>query len=167
MVEDCGDLTSSPPFEAEQTIRYMDAAVEEVFTCMLRAVCTTTESECDEECIRAAIRLHGDPAGECSVEVPVSAGDRLTDALLGTEVDWDEEMLRDAVGELCNMITGGVKRRLGLWCDGCRISLPVVIRRPAGQPTAPGFGCIRRVYVLDNYRVTVNLWLCTSRRAAA
>lgn len=111
----------------------VDDAVSEVFQSMLGTACTSSAyGRITGERISATIRMSGGRQGMCVVEMPAEAGDWLTDSLMGSEADWDDEMIHDAVGELCNMITGGVKRRMGSWLGECRISLPEVwhYRRP-------------------------------------
>ena len=108
---------------------HMDAAVTEVFERMLWQSCKVAHVDCGgEERITAWIELKGSPEGRCGVEVPVCAGDQLTDALLGSEGDWDDALIEDAVGELCNMITGVMKTRMVQNDAECRISVPVVSR---------------------------------------
>jgi chemotaxis protein CheX len=136
---------------------YMDSAVEEVFTHMLRAVCLSTEEECTGERICASIRMEGQPAAECTVEVPVGAGDRITDALLGSEADWDEAMIEDAVGELCNMVAGGLKRRLGICRAGCVISLPRISRTTAHELRCGYRIVVRRRYLFGDDQIGVTL----------
>ena len=166
MVEDEEDSAPHDGCDGAERIACMDAAVEEVFTSMLRAVCVVTDEVCLEERICATIRVEGEPEGECAVEVPAAAGDRLTDALLGTEGDWDAAMIEDAVGELCNMIAGGIKRRMGIWRGRCRISLPRVRRLGAGELSVLPEGSTRRMYLLDEHTIAVTLVLAMDRWAA-
>ena len=64
-------------------------------------------------------------------------------------------MVIDAVGELCNMIAGGWKRRLGPQAEGLILSLPL----PCAEPdyTEPAKSQIRRAYAFDDSRFIVNL----------
>lgn len=147
------------------SVAHVDAAVEEVFTYMLRSICLVVEEELEGNRVQASIRMGGEHAAECCVAIAEAAGDRLTDAMLGTEADWDEEMIADAVGELCNMITGGIKRRLRLWCRNCRITLPKVERHTAGAPDPSYAESIHRVYCFGEDRIAVTLgFLAASER---
>ncbi|MDP9040040.1 MAG: chemotaxis protein CheX [Acidobacteriota bacterium] len=142
----------------------LDAAVMEIFESMLQTGCRVVPG-----CrgaglrVRASIRLSGAGGGICMVELPVEAGDWLTDSLMGSEADWDEEMVNDAVGELCNMIAGGVKRRLHTAPEEWQMSLPVVWRGggegPGGEQV-PGSHGMRRCYSMGavTFAVRVAFW---------
>jgi len=143
----------------EEKLEIVDAAVREVFERMLWEECRVSNVDWARgERICAWIEMRGEPEGCCRVEVAAAAGDLLTDTLLGSEGDWDAELIDDAVGELCNMITGGVKSRLGAKPGACRITLPMVLRTGgdsrfdtgAGQvpvwEDAAGIETVRRLY---------------------
>ena len=138
----------------------IDSAVAEVFEQMLWQTCRVSKVDCGgAERIRACITLRGTQTARCCVELPVSAGDQVADALLGSEGDWDDELVEDAVGELCNMITGRVKSRLGAGSGGGN-SLPEVVRVSRGgvhprtgsttglgwKPVQPAQDAPRRLY---------------------
>jgi chemotaxis protein CheX len=142
-------------FPSPELTRSVDDTVEEVFARMLQMpMLAGAAQEPEEETIQASIQMMSAPQAVCRLEVSVRAGDRLTDAMLGTEADWDAAMIDDAVGELCNMITGGVKRRSGWWQGGCRISLPTVARRATTAPEGDG---VRRAYQFGDVRVVVTV----------
>lgn len=157
-----------------EQILLIDSAVAEVFQRMLWQTCRVAKVDCGgRERIRACITLSGDPAGRCCVELPASAGDQVADALLGSEGDWDDELIEDAVGELCNMIMGGVKGRLGPK-GVCGISVPEVTRltegvvrprtgsqmHPGWKPAQPGPQAPRRMYwIADCSTLAVTLEL--------
>jgi chemotaxis protein CheX len=142
-------------FPSPELTRSVDDTVEEVFARMLRTpMVRCGPHEGDEETIEASIRMMSEPQAVCRLEISARAGDRLTDAMLGSEADWDAEMIEDAVGELCNMITGGVKRRSGWWQGGCRISLPTIARRAATAPAGDG---MRRAYRFGDVWVVVTV----------
>jgi chemotaxis protein CheX len=135
----------------------MDDAVGEVFQAMLDRKCTAV----DEPLAvlgdySARIGISGTFEANCSLEFPSSSAQQLTGALLGpSDQAYDKIMVIDAVGELCNMIAGGWKRRLGPQAEGLILSLPL----PCGAPShsAPAAHHIRRAYEFDNSRFVVNL----------
>ncbi|GAC1424770.1 MAG: hypothetical protein NVSMB62_21790 [Acidobacteriaceae bacterium] len=136
----------------------IDEIVSEIFQSMLGAACTPNAYKAPiRERISATIRLSGDRAGSCAVEMPAEAGDWLTDSLMGSEADWDDEMIQDAVGELCNMVTGGLKRRLGAWLGECRISLPEVHRSPPLRMEPLAGAAMQRSYSVGSGTLTVSL----------
>ena len=143
-----------------EQVLVIDSAVAEVFEQMLWQTCRVSKVDCGgAERIRACITLRGPHSARCCVELPVTAGDQVADALLGSEGDWDDELIEDAVGELCNMIAGRVKSRLGPErLSGS--SLPEVVRVTGGgvrprtgsfvgvgwRPVQPSADAPRRLY---------------------
>lgn len=143
-----------------EQVLVMDSAVAEVFEQMLWQTCRVSKVDTGgAERIRACITLRGAQSARCCVELPITAGDQVADALLGSEGDWDDELIEDAVGELCNMITGRVKSRLGARV-GSGNSLPEVVRVSGGgirprsgsfvglgwKPVQPAEDATRRLY---------------------
>jgi chemotaxis protein CheX len=108
----------------------MDDTVEEVFRNMLDQNCAVVEEETHPRTdISAFITLSGSLVAQCVVEFPASSAARLTSAFLGScETPWDDTMIADAVGELCNMIAGGWKKRLGGSAWSAYLSTPTVCR---------------------------------------
>ena len=106
--------------------------------------------------ISARISFSGALEAQCILEFPSASAQRLTDTLLGhSEVAWDDSMVADAVGELCNMIAGGLKMRLGEPASGASVSLPL-LSSGSGQ-SIPGVCAItmRRVYSFDESEFAV------------
>jgi chemotaxis protein CheX len=139
-------------------IAHLDDAVGEVFELMLRQRCALVdETTAAARWISAKIVFSGTLEGQCVVQVSGAGADRLADALLGAEGDWDDEMIDDAVGELCNMIAGGWKSRLDAPASVCTLSMPSVSRGPA-QNTLEHCAA-RRSYGFDGAVVEVTLEL--------
>lgn len=144
--------------ECPLAVQDVDDAVMQVFELMVGVSCSPVEREsAATERVVAEIAIMGAREGRCAVELPAEAGDWLTDSLMGSDADWDDEMIHDAVGELCNMITGGVKRRLGRWLGECSISLPEVSRRRANELPSPIDGEMRRHYRVGEMTVSVTV----------
>ena len=136
----------------------IDEAVSEVFHSMMGIVAIPNEHRrAAREHISAMIQLSGSRDGRCTVEMPQEAGDWLTDSLMGSEADWDDDMIHDAVGELCNIITGGIKRRLGEWLGECRISLPQICRSRPHELDSAASSAIRRLYSVGTTTLVVTL----------
>jgi chemotaxis protein CheX len=120
-----------------QTLR-MDCAVAEVVEGMLRLSCAVVSSQpLPGRQISAKILFSGPLDGDCTIQMSVEAAVRLTGALLASQGPWDDEMLDDAVGELCNMIAGRWKSSLGAAAK-CQLSVPMLSR--SGHRTVPGDG---------------------------
>lgn len=136
----------------------IDETVSEVFQSMMGIAAVPGEHRrMAREHISAMIQLSGSREGRCTVEMPPEAGDWLTDLMMGSEADWDDDMIHDAVGELCNIITGGVKRRLGEWLGKCRISLPQVCRSRPLELDSAASSAIRRLYSVGTTTLVVTL----------
>jgi len=63
--------------------------------------------------ISAMVLLSGSIKAQCLVEFPQATAKKVDDAFLGCENNWENALIEDAVGELCNMIAGGWKSKLG------------------------------------------------------
>jgi chemotaxis protein CheX len=148
--------------EDEEQIRWtapIDDAVAEVFELMLGQRCVTIdEGLAGIHSIRAQITFSGALEGHCAVQISTADADRLTDALLGAEGDWDDEMIDDAIGELCNMIAGGWKNRLSAPASVCRLSMPLISRGVAPWKLDTE-GTMRRAYTFDGSVLEVMLAL--------
>jgi chemotaxis protein CheX len=141
-------------------IAHLDDAVGEVFELMLRQRCALIdESPAAAMSISAKIVFSGTLEGQCMIQVSAVGADRLADALLGSEGDWDEVMIDDAVGELCNMIAGGWKSRLGAPASVCHLSMPAVSRGLASGWPDDATTATRRFYEFNGTVLEVTLAL--------
>jgi len=140
----------------------IDGVVAAVFHLMLGRSC----GEADEAVaagmkVSAKVLFSGAVEGCCVVEFTVAAARKLTDAFLGAEGGvgaWDDAMVDDAVGELCNMIAGGWKSQLGSRDAACQLSSPTVER---GMRLVELSGCggtrVERMYGFDGSVFRVEL----------
>jgi chemotaxis protein CheX len=135
----------------------MDEAVAEVFQSMLQRSCRPgNQPSAIPADIFACVSFSGALEALCAVEFPLASAQQLAIALLGPG-EWDAAMLADAVGELCNMIAGGWKRRLGAPGWEANLSVPSVSRAPANSCPASWQPCIRRTYTFDNSQFVVKV----------
>jgi chemotaxis protein CheX len=108
-------------------IARLDSAVSEVFEMMLARDCLPAErSGSISPCISARILFSGAICGECVLFASESVAQVTANALLGQTSAPGDPMTVDAIGELCNMIAGGWKSKLGSDEAGCAISPPSV-----------------------------------------
>jgi chemotaxis protein CheX len=142
-------------------IQKMDDAVAEVFERMLNRSCVSTqEFPAGDVLILARITFSGAVEAQCVLGFPSPSAQILTCAFLGPgEVDWDDFMVADTVGELCNMIAGGWKKRLGPSAWGADLSVPYTSL--GSSLDEPDFGIIRlrRAYVFDDSPFVMSLKL--------
>jgi len=129
----------------------MDDAVEEVFLRMLERRCAAASQELNfRPDISVRIGFSGALEAQCVVEFLLTSAQRITQAFLGTkDTDWDEAMITDAVGEFCNMVAGGWKRRLGPPAWQAALSVPSISHGPT-RSIDPASATLRRVYIFDD-----------------
>jgi chemotaxis protein CheX len=141
----------------------MDDTVAEVFHSMLERNCGAVEEFSGVNLdIAARITFSGSFRADCVVEFPWSTAERLTSAFLASgEGAWDDAMIADAAGELCNMIAGGWKTRLGTLAVASDLSVPAMSRVTAGggicDTKTPGSIRMRRAYAFDDAPFVVSL----------
>ncbi len=108
-------------------------AVGEVFSTMLSLDVQSAEprsAPSTEPLVAACVGFNGEANGVVTFSLSASFAKTLAGQMLGMaqeEFDGDD-MVNDVVGELSNMIVGGVKSRL---CDDgmpCVLSIPAIIR---------------------------------------
>ncbi len=145
----------------EDALERIDQSVADCFERMLNLPCLVTQSgPLLGTIIEAKIVFSDGTSGSCVVEASVPAADRLTDALLGSEADWDDDILDDAIGELCNIVAGGWKSRLPAGAQLCELSVPEIRRRTPGQPPReirPDRRELTRRYEFDGHQFSVTL----------
>jgi hypothetical protein len=112
--------------------------------------------------IAARITFSGPFSAQCLVEFPASSARCLACAFLGTD---DNSLIADAVGELCNMIAGGWKTRLGPPAWGTDLSVPTISRQLPRPPSSrqlsaqitAGAAIVRRAYTFEDASFVVSL----------
>lgn len=130
---------------------------------MLDRTCAATpEAAPIQTDIAARITFSGGLSAQCLVEFPASSARCLACAFLGTD---DCTMVADAVGELCNMIAGGWKTRLGPPAWGADLSVPAISRQFPREPSNAqvgtlinaGAAMVRRAYTFEDASFVVSL----------
>lgn len=107
----------------------MDQAVHEVFQTMLGVSCTTPDnpqSTFIQDSISVLIGLAGAISGACILQTDTASSHHIASLLTGVE-DTDPDVIKDALGEICNMITGAWKRSMPELAAACMLSTPTVI----------------------------------------
>lgn len=139
----------------------MDDAITEVFERTLNRRCVSTRKfPTDKIDILARIKFSGAVQAQCILEFPSPSAQKLTCAFLGpSEVDWDDSMVADTVGELCNMIAGGWKKKLGPSAWGTDLSVPFTSRGSSLDEPDFGITQLRRAYVFGDSPFVMRLKL--------
>jgi chemotaxis protein CheX len=123
----------NPASQAERWRVLMDETVNEVFATMLGVECIPAFSPASPSPNTAArIRFSGALNGECILIFAGVDAEKLARMLLGEAAD--DAMIGDAVGELCNVLAGGWKRRLRPPASGASLSVPMVERGELDPP---------------------------------
>jgi chemotaxis protein CheX len=124
MPEICGAALATGRFET-----YLDRAVDEVFGTMMGVACTPVEegpaSELDN--LAAVIGLAGAISGSMVLHSGGPAAMRMTERMTGMAPKGVDALVRDAVGEVCNMVAGAWKGFDPVLSAGCLLSTPTVV----------------------------------------
>jgi chemotaxis protein CheX len=107
----------------------MNEAVEEVFSLMMGVSCASVE-DCpmnEAETISAVIGLAGAMSGTCVLRSGERAAMRMAGALTGMEMASLDDTVKDAIGEICNMVAGAWKGKLPSLASACMLSTPTVV----------------------------------------
>lgn len=109
----------------------LDASVEEVFRMMLGVSCTRdaefTAMDEGPESVTAVVGFGGLLSGACVVRSGARSAQKVASLLTGTELAELDDTVKDAMGEICNMLAGAWKGRVPELAANCGLSVPAVI----------------------------------------
>jgi len=112
----------------EQTL---DRAVEEVFSTMMGVSCTPAEgsarSGSEHGTISAVVGLAGAISGSLVLHSDGDAAMRIAERMMGVAPEGVDAMVRDAMGEVCNMVAGAWKGADPELTSACLLSTPTVV----------------------------------------
>lgn len=118
--------------EEETLNKYLRQSVEEAF---LKLFGSAPEilyfdnfDELEESCIISSIGFTGGLEGNCSASFPESSACQLVGKMLGQEIDEFSIDVMDGIGEIVNMIIGGVKLRMEDPKFSFEISIPTCVK---------------------------------------
>jgi len=109
--------------------RNLDSSVEEVFHMMLGSGCFPVDETPAEEAetITAVVGFGGLLSGACVFRSGASAALEIAAKLTGMEFAEIDDTVKDAIGEVCNMLAGAWKGRVPDLSANCGLSIPAVI----------------------------------------
>ena len=115
--------------EIARFARDLDRAADEVFSTMAGVRCLPAELEAgpEGETISAVIGLAGTMSGSLVLHSGRRAALRMTERLTGVAPESLDATVRDAVGEMCNMVAGAWKGFDPALASGCLLSTPTVV----------------------------------------
>jgi chemotaxis protein CheX len=110
-------------------VQRMEAAANDVFASMLGVEVSQSHFDSVNGSVEltALVSLTGDPEGVLEISCHTASAARLAMLMLGSDGPESDENAKDALGELCNMVAGGIKSRCSSSEDRCRLSVPAVI----------------------------------------
>jgi chemotaxis protein CheX len=139
----------------------LDRAVDEVFRTMLGVACEPASAAQPSErgTISAVIGLAGAVSGSLVLQSGEAVAQRMASRMTGAEPDEVDAMVRDAIGEIANMLAGAWKGFDPKLSCGCLLSTPTVVAGSSYQlfsQRAPMR--LERSYGLEEKQFTVSLF---------
>jgi chemotaxis protein CheX len=123
------DSGNSKTTEVAHFESHLDRAADEVFSTMMGVGCAPVgrDSGAEAETISAVIGLAGALSGSLVLHTSGAAAMRIAERMTGIETTEVDAMVRDAVGEVCNMVAGAWKGLDPALASGCLLSTPTVV----------------------------------------
>jgi chemotaxis protein CheX len=141
-------------------IRNLDASVEEVFRLMLGLTCHPSHNFVQQEpdSITGVVGFCGLLGGACVLSMDRAAALKIARYMTGMEFEGIDDVVKDAIGEICNMLAGAWKGKVPELAANCGLSVPAVI---TGQDyrirmQSPEFELHRR-YGFEDATFSVNI----------
>jgi len=110
--------------------RNLDASVEEVFELMMGVKCRRAVAElpdCHTESVTAVVGFGGLLSGACVFKLASETALTVASRLTGIEFSEVDDTVKDAIGEICNMLAGSWKGKVPELSANCGLSVPAVI----------------------------------------
>ena len=109
--------------------RNLDASVEEVFQLMLGVNCRRDSSPMvqEPESVTAVVGFGGLLSGACVFRSGSTAAMKIAAHMTGMEFPEVDDTVKDAIGEICNMLAGSWKSKVPDLAANCGLSVPAVI----------------------------------------
>jgi chemotaxis protein CheX len=109
----------------------LDASVREVFELMLGVSCRrkgeeTSRAE-ESESVTAVVGFGGLLSGACVFRCGGAAATEIAGCMTGMIFDQVDDTVKDAIGEICNMLAGAWKSKVPNLAANCGLSVPAVI----------------------------------------
>jgi chemotaxis protein CheX len=106
----------------------LEGAAREVFEVMLKSPLGAGDASAEQNSeLIAMVGLTGDLSGFVSVHCSTEAACRMAAKMLNADPQAYNDTARDAVGEVCNMVAGSFKSKLGSAAADCKLSIPFII----------------------------------------
>jgi len=112
---------------------HLKFSVLEVFETMLGVACESLRPGAEEarigsaESVTAVVGFGGILSGACVITCDESSARQIASRLTGMEFETLDDVVKDAIGEICNMVAGAWKSRVPELAANCGLSVPAVI----------------------------------------
>jgi chemotaxis protein CheX len=140
--------------------RSLDASVEEVFRLMLgvESRLEPAPGPQERESVTAVVGFGGVLSGACVFRSGATAARKIAERMTGMEFESTDDTVKDAIGEICNMLAGAWKGKVPELAANCGLSVPAVItgRDYNLHVQAPEFQ-IHHVYRFEEERFEVTI----------
>lgn len=140
--------------------RNLDRSVEEVFHLMLGLDCVRDWAQAapEHEAVTAVVGFGGVLTGACIFRSSVRAALAMAGLMTGTAFQEVDDTVKDAMGEICNMLAGAWKGKVPELASHCGLSVPAVItgRDYRLHVQAPEFQ-LNHVYRFGEQRFTLTI----------
>ena len=112
--------------------QYIIEATQSVFDTMLMLPITPGEALADKiyqftDSISGMLGFSGDIQGMLTIHCPQNVAFSITEQLLGMEVDSVDEDVKDTIGEMTNMVLGGLKESFNSQGTNISLAIPTVM----------------------------------------
>jgi chemotaxis protein CheX len=113
--------------------RNLDESAREVFETMLGVPCSNQSDRalCDAdqgmESVTAVVGFGGILSGACVFRCNALAARRIAECMTGMEFSAVDDIVKDGIGEICNMLAGTWKSKVPDLAANCGLSVPAVI----------------------------------------
>ena len=107
----------------------LDASVEEVFQTMVGIQCRrdSLPAMIEPDSVTAVVGFGGLLSGACVFRLGSTAARKIAARMTGMEFDEVDDTVKDAIGEICNMLAGSWKGKVPDLAANCGLSVPAVI----------------------------------------
>lgn len=111
----------------------LTSSVLEVFEMMLGVpsealrLCASDDSVSGAESVTAVVGFGGILSGACVISCDESSARQIAARMTGMEYEALDDVVKDAVGEICNMVAGAWKSKVPELAASCGLSVPAVI----------------------------------------
>ena len=112
---------------------HLEDSVREVFETMLGVQCHRESSAGArgkvgaDESVTAVVGFGGILSGACVFRCDAPAARQIAERMAGMDFDTIDDTVKDAIGEICNMLAGTWKSKVPDLASNCGLSVPAVI----------------------------------------